>query len=110
MSAKSECNVCAEAYNKSTRRMVECICGFKSCRECVKTYMLGNKEDPICMSCKVSWERKFLVDNLGKSFMSKEYKDYREELLVEREMGMLQATQPYVEREIRMEKLEEEIK
>jgi hypothetical protein len=71
--------------------------------------MLGSKEEPICMSCKVAWDRNFLLEQLGKTFMTKEYKEYREELLVEREMGFLQATQPHVEREIRMEKLKEDI-
>jgi hypothetical protein len=71
--------------------------------------MLGSKQEPSCMSCKVAWDRNFLLEQLGKTFMTKDYKVYREELLVEREMGFLQATQPHVEREIRMEKLKEEI-
>jgi hypothetical protein len=47
-----------------------------------------------------------MSENFEKTFMSKQYRDHREEVLMEREMGMLQATQPYVEREIRIEKLE----
>ena len=110
MTTKPVCNICAEVYNKVNRKVVKCgSCEFASCRECVKKYMLGSKEEPICMSCKVAWDRNFLLEQLGKTFMTKEYKEYREELLVEREMGFLQATQPHVEREIRMEKLKEEI-
>lgn len=107
---KSVCNVCAEVYNKSNRTLVRCICGYECCKECVKMYLLGRSEDAACMSCKVGWDRKFLMENMDKLFMMKRYKEFREELLVEREMGMLQATQPYVEREIRMEVLSEEIK
>jgi hypothetical protein len=110
MTTKPVCNICAEVYNKVNRKVVKCgACEFASCRECVKKYMLGSKEEPICMSCKVAWDRNFLLEQLGKTFMTKEYKEYREELLVEREMGFLQATQPHVEREIRMEKLKEDI-
>ena len=110
MTTKSVCNICAEFYNKVNRKVVKCCaCEFASCRDCVKKYMLGSKEEPICMSCKVAWDRNFLLEQLGKTFMTKDYRDYREELLVEREMGFLQATQPHVEREIRMEKLKEEI-
>ena len=110
MTTKSVCNICAEFYNKVNRKVVKCgACEFSSCRDCVKKYMLGSKEEPACMSCKVAWDRNFLLEKLGKTFMTKDYRDYREDLLVEREMGFLQATQPHVEREIRMEKLKEEI-
>jgi len=71
--------------------------------------MMGSKEEPLCMSCKVAWDRNFLLEQLGKTFMTRDYRNYREDLLVEREMGFLQATQPHVEREIRMEQLKEEI-
>ena len=109
MMKKPVCNICAEFYNKVNRKTVTCSCNFECCRDCVKKYMLGTKEEPACMSCKVAWDRNFLLEKLGKTFMTKDYRDYREELLVEREMGFLQATQPHVEREIRMEKLKEEI-
>lgn len=102
--------MCVESFNKSSRIRIKCVCGYECCRECCREYMLSKKDDVGCMSCKVVWSREFLVESLGRSFMVKEYKGYREELLVEREMGMLQATQPYVEREIKMEKLDEEIK
>lgn len=107
---KPVCNICAEIFNKVNRKVVKCcVCDFESCRNCVKKFMLGSKEEPACMSCKVAWDRNFLLEQLGKTFMTREYKEYRENLLVEREMGFLQATQPHVEREIRMEKLKEEI-
>jgi hypothetical protein len=61
------------------------------------------------MSCNVGWNRKFMVENFEKTFMTRQYKEHREEVLIEREIGMLQATQPHVEREIRMEKIHKEI-
>jgi hypothetical protein len=110
MTTKRSCNICAEFYNKVNRKEVKCCaCDFESCRDCIKKYMMGSKEEPVCMSCKVSWDRNFLLEQLGKTFMTRDYRNYREDLLVEREMGFLQATQPHVEREIRMEELKEEI-
>lgn len=110
MKTKPSCNICAEYYNKVNRKVVKCCaCDFESCRDCVKKYMMGSKEEPSCMSCKVAWDRNFLLEQLGKTFMTRDYRDYREDLLVEREMGFLQATQPHVERAIRMEQLKEEI-
>lgn len=104
------CNVCAEPFNKSKRAVVKCMCDFECCRQCAKTFLLGRVEDACCMSCNVGWNRKFMAENFEKTFMTRQYKDHREEVLIERELGMLQATQPHVEREIRIEKLQEEIR
>lgn len=101
-----ECQICIEKYNKTNRARVKCTCGFECCRQCAKTYLLDRHEDPCCMSCKTKWNRKFLVDNFEKVFMAKTYKNYREDLLFERELGMLQGTQPYVEKQIKIEEKE----
>jgi hypothetical protein len=57
------------------------------------------------MSCKTKWDRDFLNENFDKSFITKQYKKHREDILFEREIGMLQATQPYVEKEIKIENI-----
>ena len=101
----SNCNVCVEKYNKTNRAKVTCRCDYEACRLCIKTYLLNVSEDAHCMSCKVGWDRNFMANNFEKSFMSKGYRDHREQILIEREMSMLQATQSYVEREIKLEKL-----
>ena len=44
-----------------------------------------------------------------KSFMSKEFKEHRENIVLERELGMMQATQPDVEDVIRRRKIKQEI-
>jgi hypothetical protein len=85
------------------------MCEFECCRQCAKTFLLGRVEDASCMSCNVGWTRKFMAENFEKTFMARQYKDHREEVLIERELGMLQATQPHVEREIRIEKINKEI-
>lgn len=103
------CVICAETFNKSNRLMVKCRCDFECCRSCIKTYLLDKVSDACCMECKVSWDRKFMVDNFEKSFINKEYKINRENVLFEREMGMLESTQCFVEREIKLEKLNVEM-
>lgn len=105
----SECNVCAESFNKTKRAKVVCRCNYEACRTCIKTYLLDRSEDAHCMSCKIGWDRAFMSESFEKTFMAKEYRDHREKILIEREIGMLQATQPYVEREIKLEKLDQAI-
>lgn len=105
----SSCNICTESFNRNTRAVVKCMCDFECCRMCAKAYLMSRKEDPSCMQCKVGWNRKFMSTNFDKTFMLKQYREYREDILLEREMGMLQATQPYVENEINIEKLDKEI-
>jgi len=106
---EKDCSVCIEKYNLSTRVRVICVCGYQCCRSCVKTYMLGEHKDASCMSCKVTWDRTFLSDNLDKTFMDKKYKAHREGVLFEREIGMLQATQPFVEKQIAIDNIEDEM-
>lgn len=104
-----ECSICIETYNKTKRAKVTCRCDYSACRLCIKTYLLDQTEDAHCMNCKVIWNRKFMVDNFEKCFISKNYRDHREKILFDREMSMLQATQPYVEREIKLENLNNSI-
>jgi hypothetical protein len=102
------CSVCTEKFNKSNRQEVVCKCEFSACRSCIKFYLADKTEETHCMSCKVQWDRKFLSDNFEKSYISKEYKILRENILYERELSMLPATQPEVEKEIEIEKLQKE--
>jgi len=107
--SKNICNICAEQYNKTKRFPVKCNCEFECCRTCIKTYILDKNEEPSCMSCNEVWDRKFMSDNFERTFMNKTFKIHRENILIEREISMLQATQPYVEREINIEKIKKEI-
>ena len=104
------CNICAEKFNKTSRLCIKCICNFECCRGCIKRYMLDKKEDAHCMECKVVWNREFITNNFEKTFVNKDYKQHREEVLLDKEMGMLPATQPFVDRQIRLDKITEEEK
>ena len=105
-----ECPICCEKYNKTTRKQITCICEKECCRGCMKKYIESKAEDLHCMFCKVKWNRDFLYANFDKTYVQKDYKTYRENILFEKEIGMLPATQPFVEKELKIEELQEEAK
>jgi len=109
----SDCNICTEKYNKTKRSKIICSCGFESCRTCVKEYITNKMKDHLeeahCMSCKIPWTRKFMYDNFEKNFMNGTYKYNYENLLLEKELSLLQITQPYVEKEIKIEECKKKL-
>lgn len=104
-----KCSICDETYNKSFRAPITCICDFTCCRSCVKQYISTKVEDIHCMSCRVKWNRDFVVQHFEKNYVATDYRIYRENILFEKEMGLLPMTQPHVEKAIAVEKIEEEI-
>ena len=105
----TDCNICAEKYNKSFRLSVKCICGFECCRSCIKQYFLTKSEDLHCMKCRVKWNRDFMFKHFEKKYMTYDYCAYRENILYEKELGLLPLTQPHVEKEIKIEEINNEI-
>jgi len=94
------CQVCDEVFNKSSRSLVNCIfCDYKSCSGCNERYLLETTQDAHCMSCRKGWSREVLTNNFTYKFVSKTYKERRENLLFDREKSMMPATQVYVELE-----------
>lgn len=107
----STCNICCEKFNKSSRACVECMyCQFPACRECCKTYIIS---EPVakCMNsaCDKEWTRKFLRDSFSATFINRELKAWRENLLFEREKALLPATQIYAEARYRIRAIDKEI-
>lgn len=105
-----KCTICDENYNKTFRAPVTCLCDFTCCRTCAKQYIASKVEDAHCMSCRVKWNRDFMMNHFEKTYISNDYRVYRENILFEKEMGLLPMTQPHVEKAITVEKLEEEYK
>ena len=106
----TECNVCVEKYNKSYRAKLACpYCAFEFCRECCKTWVLG-ETTARCMSstCGKDWTRQFLSKAMTQVFMKDDYKKHRETILFDQERALLPATQPIVESIIKCEKLSDE--
>lgn len=101
------CLICTEKFNKSNRLPVSCCyCEFTSCRECCKTFLL-NENTARCMNreCDKEWTRKFLAENFTQKFVNTDYKKHREDVLFQGERALLPATQPLVERAIRLDEI-----
>lgn len=104
------CEVCDEVFNKSNHSPVKCpFCEFSSCTDCNERYLLETTQDAHCMSCRKGWTREVLVNNFTQKFVTKKYKERRENLLFEREKSMMPATQIYVEYEKECRKINKEI-
>ena len=106
------CQICDEKFNKTARSSVECpYCAFQACRTCCKTYIL-DKTVSVCMNtaCGKEWTRKQLRQLFPLSFVTGEWKAHRAEILLQREFGLLPATQVVVEREIKNEKYRSDLK
>lgn len=103
------CAICIEPFNKSNRKQIKCSCDYECCTECTKTYLFNQSQNPHCMNCKMEWNMNFMIENFTKKFMYGEFKIYRQNILFEREMGLMAQTQVYVDKEINDEKIYDEI-
>ena len=93
-----ECKICCSSFTDQKRKGITCLyCQENICTECVKKYLLQNLSDPDCMMCKKIWNQDFLIKNLSKGFLNKEYKKHREEVLLDRERSLFHDTMPYAE-------------
>ena len=105
-----DCNICVEKFNKSSRLEIKCnYCDFSNCRSCFQKYLLETP-DPYCMNCKKIFTRDFINEKCTGVFVSTEYKQHRDKVLLEREKSYMPATQVYVVVERDKDKIREEIK
>jgi hypothetical protein len=94
------CAVCLGDYNKNTRKAVQCMyCSTCVCRTCVQTYLLTDgSTEANCPSCRAAWVQEFLVSNLTVVFRTRDFKQHREKVLLDRERARLPETQEDAER------------
>ena len=94
-----ECRICFDTYNKSTRARVTCqSCGFEACRQCHATFILDASNTlPNCMECHKEFQREFLVDSFTMKFVSKDWKEHRERVMLQKERALLPTRQPVAE-------------
>lgn len=91
----STCPICVEKINKSQHRPIVCFhCDNMACLSCVRRYILDNISDAKCMFCNVQWDRRFMVNNLTKSFCDKTYRSHRHDILFERCKCLLSTLTP----------------
>lgn len=84
---------------------MDCSCGFRCCRTCIRTYLSEQIQDPHCMSCKKVWEPDMLGELLGKTYTSTTFKKIRADVYVEYEKNQLAHTQALVGKYKRDEEL-----
>ena len=73
------------------------MCDFACCRACVKQYLLGRPDDPDCMNCHRTLTHEMLLRMLPRSFIEKELKRHREDVLLDRQRALIPSTQNAVE-------------
>ncbi len=105
----SECNVCVDPYTHRNAKVMCIHCNFEACRQCCKKFIMDSINDAKCMQCGKEWNREFLVQSFPYVFVSKEYKNHRENLLFEREKAKLAETQVVIERRERIKGYGEKI-
>jgi hypothetical protein len=102
-----DCSVCCERVTK--RNTVTChFCDFVTCKSCAKRFVLESI-NTLCMNCKKPWNREVITQNLGKTFVTKEYKQKRERDLFETEKALLPETQPFATAKKEIAELNKEI-
>jgi hypothetical protein len=88
------CPVCCAPYTAVKRRPIQCpSCQYAACTDCFKRYILSMNHDADCMQCHHPFDRELLGKMLSRSFVDKDYRAHRENVLVDREMALLPATQ-----------------
>ena len=98
------CNVCCTQVNKPST--VECVfCSYETCKTCIQRYTLDLKEPAKCMSCDHTFDRMTMSKMFSKNFVNICYKQHRENLLFERELSLMPATQVAIQRETRRREL-----
>lgn len=104
----NECPICIETFTGTTRKEIVCpFCNYKTCIKCMKQHIL-NQQNPNCMNCHIEFNREFIDLNMTKNFRTKELKQHRENVLLEREKSLLPATIVYAEQEIEKRKMEKD--
>ena len=101
MAFQSDCNVCCETVDEDD--IISCSCGFESCEDCIKRYILGTTREPHCMNCKTGWTMSFLIKNLGKKWVNgngkKEYRTHMKKTILEREKSRIPETLANLQRQ-----------
>jgi len=107
---KQSCPICVEPYNKVANTEIEChYCNKSACRRCIQTFLTNSTNDPHCMHCSRGWEREFIDDNLTMAYRMNDYKKHRENILLDREIALMPATQHFAEAIRSAEKMENEL-
>ena len=62
-----------DAYNIS--KNIECMCDYKACKDCCKTYLIWTIKKAHFMKCSVGWTYSFLYFKFGKTWIDSNKED-----------------------------------
>lgn len=111
---KLSCDICTIDYcdviKRHRNKVCQYECGFSACFICLEKCLTGyNKIKPTCVQCAKEWTRDFLKENTTVKWFTTIWVPYQTDLLVEREIAQLPATQPAVNYELKCRKLKSQV-
>lgn len=110
MNTQTECPICCERLNRSTRKPVACpSCQATHCQECTATFLIENTIVPKCMSCRAEWNTEFLRGVMPRTFMEKRYRDHQKDALLAEAETTVGALQTAIARDDEVERRKTEI-
>lgn len=75
-----ECQICFDAYNKSTRKPIKCLyCSKQCCKSCILGNITANWDSSPnhCLFCNKDWEITFLYENFTKNEIDNTFKSLK---------------------------------
>ena len=98
---RRDCQVCLTSCTPG--QLSTCpFCDYDVCKSCCRRWLLSLNEDPSCMNCKTTWSNECLHQLFGPTFVNTEWKQHRQNVLLDREVAKLPETAPYVTRELQI--------
>lgn len=106
------CDICAETFTAKSRKKIPCPydCGLTCCIACIKRQYNENEDDIQCMGCRKSYTQSQLTEMFSQTYIKKEYKQRRGEILFNREKAQIPATMPFVEQLVEADHIFEQVR
>ena len=86
-----ECSICIE--NVTEDKIFNCnACKYKNCVDCHKKYLITSIQDPHCINCRAVIPFDIFLNKFNERWIFSKYKKHRENILLERETGLIPQT------------------
>lgn len=109
--ASGSCEVCCENFDTTKQSLTDCPrCPYRACRSCHERYLLNSISVPHCMNCRNRWTYKDLLTLFNKTFVNTTFRKQRGKHLLDRAKSHIPLAMPYVDAEMELKKINEEIK